>query len=296
MGTTQSRSQEEDDRFWREYEEADRKEKEEERVRAEEAARKAEEDRKRQEETKRLIEEEKAAFRKTTIPFKKPSAPTLSLTNKLSKPCLNCDIVIPPGLSSSTVILSRDIIGKQTKTYQVPRKLVVPVEYAAAEWGTIYPFNIMVPADPKRFPDDTNPTEKLSYKSPYPNKKFPEVWVDGRPVTSMTHAEYRKLIVEEESALIEKQEKVNSPSEQIVFIWNPSEISGDKGAVAINYRTHGALTKVFLKPTIPFSITYGIGADVEKAERKEKERLKKEKKAEEAKKKKEEEAKKAEGK
>jgi hypothetical protein len=38
-----------------------------------------------------------------------------------------------------------------------------------------------------------------------------------------------------------------------------------------------------LKPTIPFSITYGINADVEKAERKEKERLKKKKEAEDKK-------------
>jgi hypothetical protein len=75
-------------------------------------------------------------------------------------------------------------------------------------------------------------------------------------------------------------------------LWNPSEKSGSKGAVAINYKTHGALTKVFLKPTIPFSITYGIGVDEEKAARN-KANLEK-KQREEAKKKKEEEKKKAE--
>jgi hypothetical protein len=362
MGANQSqnRSQEEEDRFRREGEEMERKEREEERVRAEEAARKAEEDRKRQEEENRRIEaarlkreaeerkraEEEAAYIKANTPFQKPTAPTLSLTNKLSKPCLNCDIVIPPGLSSSTVILSRDIIGKQPKLIPPPKE-IPPGKYAGTYWEKYYKKNYLVPTSFTYQDGNTTHFNLASlvpwykensttidlgtdladggqgfkyvlkdtwirtiegtdrkdwkniptFKCAFPNKKFPEVLVDGRPETKeiKTFEDAYKLIDEQNAELDANIAKLNN-TELGIMLWNPSETKGDKGSVAVNYKTHGALTKVFLKPTIPFSITYGIGADVEKAERKEKERLKKLKEAEEAKKKKEEEAKKAEGK
>ena len=116
------------------------------------------------EEEMRRLEEER---RKANEAFKKPSSPSLALTNKTSN-STNNTIKIQPGLSSSTVILSRDIIGKVSK----------------------------------------------------PGGSVPA-------------------------------------TEESVIMWNPSETKGENGAVAINYKTHGALTKLFLKPTIPFMITYG---------------------------------------
>jgi hypothetical protein len=40
-------------------------------------------------------------------------------------------------------------------------------------------------------------------------------------------------------------------------IWNPSDdVKDPLGSYAINYNNHGALTKLFMKPTLPFSINY----------------------------------------
>jgi hypothetical protein len=344
--------------------EQERAREEQERKRAEEAARKAEEDRKRQEEENRRIEaarlkreaeerkraEEQAAYIKANTPFKKPPAPTLALTNKLSKPCVNCDIVIPPGLSSSTVILSRNILAKRPMIIQRPKEIPVPGRYKEVYektgWEQFYKNNFLVPSS-LTYPDSNGKPEpnvaamaiilkeandpkvplwmdlgpgnqaaklidgtKIEYtdrntwkyipkfKCAFPNKKFPEVWVDGRPETHeiRTLEDVYKLIDEQNAELEANIVKLTNPKLETI-LWNPSEKNGDTGAVAVNYKSHGALTKVFLKPTIPFSITYGINADVEKAERKEKERLKKKKEEEDKKKKKEEEeAKKAEGK
>ena len=282
---------------------------EQERKRAEEAARKAEEDRKRQEEEDRIREqqrlkreaeeriraEEEAAYIKANTPFQKPTAPTLALTNKLSKPCLNCDIVIPPGLSSSTVILSRDIIGKQPKLVKLPMLIPIgnrndpsgPARYLmSGNLATIYSRNFLVPAEPMNIiyvAQGFLVGGKFACMCAFPNKKFPEVWVDGRPSAEYTFNEYANIRKAQESEYNENSDKIKSP-ELGIMLWNPSETKGDKGAVAVNYKTHGALTKIFLKPTIPFSITYGINADVEKAERKEKERLKKKKEADDKKK------------
>jgi hypothetical protein len=247
-----------------------------------------------------------ASFQTESIPFKKPTAPTLSLTNKLSSECVNCDIVIPPGLSSSTVILSRNIIGKQPKVILAP-KPIPPGKYEGTKYQKSYVLNYMVPEnpyDPLLFALDNFEGEvfaPVTYKCAFPNKKFPEVWVNGRPAIAITkkakeETPAQKIFNEQNLELTKNIDTIKNPDLHVV-LWNPSEKNSDKGAVAVNYKTHGALTKVFLKPTIPFSITYGINADVEKAERKEKERLKKKKEAEDKKKKKEEEeAKKAEGK
>jgi hypothetical protein len=243
-----------------------------------------------------------ASFQTESIPFKKPTAPTLSLTNKLSSECVYCDIVIPPGLSSSTVILSRNIIGKQPKVILAP-KPILPGKYAGTKYQKSYVLNYMVPENPYDplllFLDnfENESIAPVTYKCAFPNKKFPEVWVDGRPAIALTkkakeETPAQKIFNEQNLELTKNIDTIKNPDLHVV-LWNPSEKNSDKGAVAINYRTHGALTKVFLKPTIPFSITYGINADVEKAERKEKERLKKKKEAED---KKREDAKKAEGK
>ena len=311
MGANQSqnRSQEDEDRFRREGEEMERKEREEaeaERQRAEEAARKAEEDRKRQEEENRRREEEAAALRKANTPFQKPTPPTLALTNKRSNQCVNCDIVIPPGLSSSTVILSRHIIPTGPKIYPEPMK-ASSGKYAGSRWENEYIHNWRVPDDPSFVynADDNSEfvgggTTGLLFISAFPDKDFPEVWVKGTPPIRYNNPDqFLESTLLQDTEMRGNRSKFLYPdlSDQKVILWNPSETKGDKGAVAINYKTHGALTKIFLKPTIPFSITYGINADVEKAERKEKERLKKKKEAEDKKKKKEEEeAKKAEGK
>jgi hypothetical protein len=273
-----------------------------ERTRAEEAARKAEADRKRQEEEEARKLQEFLAEIKAKADFVKPSSPTLQLKVETSGACGSCDITIQPGLSSSTVILSRDILGKidvPKKSYppsNLPKDAVYDGDWF--DYGQNRHENYARAFDGIPYSRASNGS--VLYNPPYPGSDFPEVLSKADIEKMAGKVEYAKKYSEQsyvENANRKKIDAENALEKKRVRLWNPSETKGDKGAVAVNYKTHGALTKIFLKPTIPFSITYGINADVEKAERKEKERLKKKKEEEDKKKKKEEEeAKKAEGK
>lgn len=328
---------------------------ERERQRAEEERQRAEQDRLRQEEEarrKREAEEEErkraaaaaeeAERIKANTPFQKPTPPTLALTNKRSNQCQRCDIVIPPGLSSSTVILSRHIISGRPKGYPNIKKPPSAGKYSGSNWAKAYMDNFLVPefleADIHDYlssvskgtvksifgiyvpiyvdnnirvdfgakdlpigldlllinlnePDKNKWKGIPKWKCAFPDKKFPEVLVDGRPETDeiKTFGDGIKLYEEQMAEYTINVSKRNNPEMETV-LWNPSETKGENGAVAINYKTHGALTKVFLKPTIPFSITYGTAIDADKAARKAEEAEKKQR--EEAKKKKEEDKKK----
>ena len=103
--------QDERARVQRQFQEwEDKRKAEEEKKRAEAAAKAEREDRYGQEaESFRRSEALISSFQTEIIPFQKPTAPVQSLTNKTSNKCERCDIVIPTGLSSSTVILSRNV-------------------------------------------------------------------------------------------------------------------------------------------------------------------------------------------
>jgi hypothetical protein len=262
-----SRSQEDNDRFWREYEEADRKEKEEAAAAAAAAARKAEEDRRRQAEEMRRREEEEAERIRANAPFRKPIGPKLALSLIPNQYVDNMTINIPPGLSSSTVILTRHIINKEDvdATPKPPKNPVQqPGIYAGTTNEAAATLNYLVPEDPKINIGGMGFTGTTAFISLSPNKDYPEVLVKGRPRQTLNLTEYAKVIEEQNSegtANIAKYKAAQLESqtpkvEQKTILWNPSETKGQNGAVAINYKTHGALTKVFLKPTIPFEIRY----------------------------------------
>jgi hypothetical protein len=106
-------------------------------------------------------------------------------------------------------------------------------------------------------PDKTKWRLIPKFKCAFPKKKFPEVWVNGRPATNepKTVADAIKLLEEQYEEYNENLAKINNPEQETV-LWNPSDKIGENSAVAINYKSHGGLTKVFLKPTIPFQIGY----------------------------------------
>jgi hypothetical protein len=229
---------------------------------------KAEADRKRQEEEKRRRDEEEAARIKANTPFRKPIGPRLSLTNNQAGNVNNMTITIAPGLSSSTVILSRDIIGKVSKTGTQPKEPIraPPGRYAGTQWEFAYTFNMIVPEDPTNTDFSLISRPNTAYISAFPDKDYPEVLVKGRPREMLGHPIYSHIITQQNAELKANQIKAEaalaaargqaSATEESVIMWNPSETKGENGAVAINYKTHGALTKVFLKPTIPFEIGY----------------------------------------
>jgi hypothetical protein len=67
---------------------------------------------------------------------------------------------------------------------------------------------------------------------------------------------YYEQQVEEEKKNLKKW-VADSMKYRVVPMWNPSDDPVDKyGSHAINYNNYGSLTKLFLKPTIPFQITY----------------------------------------
>ena len=53
----------------------------------------------------------------------------------------------------------------------------------------------------------------------------------------------------------DKHEKIVGSNPKQVYIWNPS----DDGIVEMNRETYGALTKLFLKPTLPFKVSFNDG-------------------------------------
>jgi hypothetical protein len=51
--------------------------------------------------------------------------------------------------------------------------------------------------------------------------------------------------------------KAKSNRQKVVRMWNSSDDPTDgEGSIALNYETHGALTKLYLKPTLPFNLTF----------------------------------------
>jgi hypothetical protein len=65
-----------------------------------------------------------------------------------------------------------------------------------------------------------------------------------------------------------KQWEAENKARQAVRIWNPSDDPLDPTrSIVINHRKFGALTKLFIKPTIPFPISFSFtGSDAPKAE------------------------------
>lgn len=258
MGNTSSSSVNEAEQQ-RRSDEIDREFAENDRRAAEAAAAAAEADRRRQEEEKRKRDEEEANRLRTIEDFKKPFAPTLALTNKRSF-MTKGNIEIQPGLSSSTVILSRDILGKTPVAYLQPPGSLSQNDVSVEKWKN---YNFLMPTSGYTNISDVigaADTVLLAVTSKYPDRDFPDVWVKGKPSGSMTKGAWYQIYMQQLGEFEENMGKFKNQTtpygDKRVLLWNPSDKAGNKSAVAINYKTHGALTKVFLKPTIPFIISY----------------------------------------
>jgi len=119
------------------------------------------------------------------------------------------------------------------------------------------------------------------YVVPYPNngdRPTKLSWADGTLLSdhgnrfvsgNHTHQdwenEYQAQKKEEETH--KKQWEADNKARIGVRIWNPSDDPLDPTrSIVINHRKFGALTKLFIKPTIPFPISFSFtGPDVPKA-------------------------------
>jgi hypothetical protein len=72
--------------------------------------------------------------------------------------------------------------------------------------------------------------------------------------------EYAKKYSEQsfvENANRKKIDAENNLQKKRIRIWNPSDEPTDAdGSIALNYNNYGALTKLHIKPTIPFKVEF----------------------------------------
>jgi hypothetical protein len=194
--------------------------------------------------------------------FRRPPPMTEPLTIKNSQSCDACRVIVDPTLSSATVVLSRTVLGKMR-----PPGLTAPAS------------NLPFPLKPDGSIDyDNLPTkgkgwmERIPYEVPYNsadgNPDHPKTDKSVAKGTLLSDRQYYPSLmcgvwnwfyiqqVEEEKKNLKKW-VTDSLKYRVVPMWNPSDDPVDKyGSHAINYNNYGALTKLFLKPTIPFQITY----------------------------------------
>ena len=163
-----------------------------------------------------------------------------------------CFIDVDATITSSSVVLSRDILGK----------LEIPDEGTASDewvWDETFDFvggkpvwsgwarrdwsggNWYTTANPAKFNKDGYNQE---------GKRWANYHKDGR--TDAT--EWARQDIQDWTDDQNKYEKSRGATKQ-VYIWNPS----DDNIVELNRETYGALTKLFLKPTLPFKVSFNDG-------------------------------------
>jgi hypothetical protein len=98
------------------------------------------------------------------------------------------------------------------------------------------------------------------YSPPYPGSDFPEVLSKADVEQMAGRIEYAKKYATQsfvENANRKKIDAENKLEKKRVRIWNPSDNPTDpEGSIALNYNNYGALTKLHIKPTIPFKVEF----------------------------------------
>ena len=191
--------------------------------------------------------------------FKRGSPPAdMSLKISKSADCSGCVFGIDVGVSSSLVTLSRDVLGK----------IAVPATSVSDKW---------VWDDRVGFEDDGTPKLLQSsseigrdcdgigcrYLRANPttwDKKWNEnkITPDGY-VYELNQHDLQMLFNMDLAAWKADHQiaKLKKTSGKKVRMWNPSDDPDDLGgSQAINNQNYGALTKLFLKPTLPFNVTF----------------------------------------
>ena len=196
----------------------------------------------------------KRVFKKGTPPEK------VTLTIKEAAGCSTCVVRTDGGMTISSVMMTRDILGKVDG----------PAPKAASDswvWDDFVAFN------EKGIPELVETDQELTARcTPSCNYKVANPAMvgtgpEGRKVASNLNHEQRSLAdikaaFNADKAAWSSNQRANAAKasknrQQVVRMWNPSDSPTDgDGAIALNYETHGALTKLYLKPTLPFNLTF----------------------------------------
>ena len=186
----------------------------------------------------------------------------LALSVKNSSSCDTCKIILDPTLSSSTVTLTRDILGKMNmpKKKYPPSNLPEDAQYNG-DWhdlGNHKREDYATAFDGTRYSEGKGGS--LLYSPPYPGSDFPEVLSKANVEKMPGKIEYAKKYSEQsfvENANRKKIDAENKLEQKRVRIWNPSDDPTDpEGSIALNYNNYGALTKLYIKPSIPFKVEF----------------------------------------
>jgi hypothetical protein len=179
-----------------------------------------------------------------------------------SADCSSCDLTVDSTLSSSTVILTRNVLG----AINIPPIPMPPSNlprgakynghyhdhgghrheyYAQDMFGRI----ISVAKDGSTL-----------YSPPYPGSSYPEVLSSAETEQLPNQAAFAKKWVAQVLEEHKNKQKINAQNalaKKRVYIWNPSEEPWLRGGShELNWNNHGALTKLYIKPTIPFKVSF----------------------------------------
>jgi hypothetical protein len=196
----------------------------------------------------------KRVFKKGTPPEK------VTLTIREAAGCSTCTVRTDGGMTISSVMMTRDILGKVDG----------PAPKASSDswvWDDAVAFNERgVPELAETNQElDERCKGKCNYKWANPtrigtgpaDRKVAANGIQER----LDGGDFRisfKMDKDDWSA----NQRANAAKgrarrQQVVRMWNPSDSPTDAdGAIALNYETHGALTKLYLKPTLPFNLTF----------------------------------------
>jgi len=195
----------------------------------------------------------KRVFTKGTPPEK------VTLIIREAAGCPTCVIRTDGGMTISSVMMTRDILGKVNG----------PAPKASSDdwvWDDAVGFNERgVPELVESNQELNERCKPCNYKVANPSSigSGPDTRkVAGNGIQKQTTGdEIRAAFKADKDAWSANQRataaKARAKRQQVVRMWNPSDSPTDgEGAIALNYETHGALTKLYLKPTLPFNLTF----------------------------------------
>ena len=187
--------------------------------------------------------------------FEEGKTPNVNLTVETSSQCNGCGVGIDNGLTSSAITLTRNILNQ----IQANIKVVLPPSNLPKTGNSNHTGDLGKPDcnggctySPPFASND--PKNTLSAAADPPTLLSDEVsmWRDTGQVYLATYNAQKQREDEMIAKLTSAAANVKANR-----IWNPSDNPRDLiGSYAINYYNHGALTKLHLKPTLPFTVNY----------------------------------------
>ena len=183
----------------------------------------------------------------------------MKLSVDQSATCKTCAIGMDTGISSSTVVLTRNIMGQ----IDVP-----PPKAPSSKWVWDQSVGIADNGVPELVETPSERNQRCSSKCDYLvanpanwGKKIDLGEVDAKGNWTAENGGQLTQMFDRDLEAWRSDQRIASRhtknNGKKVYMWNPSDDPTDaSSSQAVNYENHGALTKLFLKPTLPFTVTF----------------------------------------